>query len=58
MRKPLGQAFGRISLQLAVGDMREAIAFGPDQAPAGRSKAWVKAEDDQASLSKSASLIS
>ena len=58
MRKTLRQAFGCVGFQLAVGEMREAISVGSDQTPAGRSKAGVKAEDDQASLSRSASLIS
>jgi hypothetical protein len=45
----------RVGLQLAVGNMAEAVAIGFDQPPAGRAEAGVEAEDPQASLSSSSS---
>ena len=62
LRRKVGKAsrerFSSVSLELAVGDMRQPVALGADQAPTGRTEPWVEAEDDQASFSKSASLIS
>ena len=45
----------RVRLDLAVGDMRQAVAFSLDQPPAGRAEAGVEAEDLQASFSSSSS---
>ena len=58
MGKALGQAFGRVGLQLSVGDVRDAVSFGLDQSPARRPEPGVEAQYDQASFSSSASLIS
>jgi hypothetical protein len=54
-RKPARKRSGGISLDLPVRDMREPIALGFDQAPAGRSESGVEAEYLQAILSSSSS---
>jgi hypothetical protein len=45
MREPLGQCRLCIGLELAIGDMAQAVAVGADQAPARGAKPGVKAED-------------
>ena len=54
-RQALRQRRQRIGLDLAVGDVGEAVALGLDQAPAGRAEAGIEAEDLQASFSSSSS---
>ena len=54
-REALGKRRPGIGLDLAVGDMREAIAISFDQAPAGRAEAGIEAENPQASFSSSSS---
>ena len=54
----LGERRGGAGLHLAVGEVRQAIALGADQPPAGRAEAGVEAEDDQASRSMTSSLTS
>jgi hypothetical protein len=53
--EPAGQRSRRVRLDLAVGEVRQAVAFSLDQPPAGGSEAWVEAEDFQASFSSSSS---
>jgi len=53
--QPARQRYRTIGLDLAVGDVGEAVAFSLDQPPAGGSKARVEAEDLQASRSSSSS---
>jgi len=56
VRKAFGQRLGRVGFELAIGEVRKAITIGADDAPAGRSKARVEAEDQrQASFSSSSS---
>src|SRR4030095_6680971 len=50
-----GELFAWIGLQLPVGDMAQAVAFGGNDSPTGRSQAGIKTEDDQASFSSSSS---
>jgi len=45
VRQALGQWLGSIGFELPVGKVRETIALGADDAPAGRSKARIEAED-------------
>ena len=56
------EAFGKgrlgVGLDVAIGDVAEAIALGADQAPAGRAQAGIETEDDQPSFSSSSSAIS
>lgn len=49
------QGSGRVGLDLAVGDVTEAVAVRFDQAPAGGAKARIETEDLQASFSSSSS---
>ena len=56
--KAAGEAFLRVGLELAVGEMGQAVALGADQAPAGRRQGRVKAKDDQPSRSMTSSLTS
>jgi hypothetical protein len=59
VREPPGQRFGRVRPELSIGDMAQTVALGSDEAPAGRAKAGIEAEDeDQPSFSSSASEIS
>ncbi len=53
--KPVGQSLLGVGSHLAVGEMTEAIAFGPDQAPTGAAEARVKADDDQLRRSRTSS---
>jgi len=53
--EPARQRRMGIGLDLAVGDVRQAIALSLDQAPAGRSEPRIEAEDLQASFSSSSS---
>jgi hypothetical protein len=46
---------GCVSLDLAIGDMREAVAVGFDQPPAGGAEARVEAENLQVRRSNSSS---
>lgn len=55
MGKTAGKLFAGVGLQLAVGDMAQAVALGRNDAPAGRAQAGVKTENDQASFSSSSS---
>jgi len=55
MGEALRQFLAGVGLQLAVGDMAEAIALGRNDAPAGRAQAGVEAKDDQANFSSSSS---
>jgi hypothetical protein len=56
VRQALGQRFGRVGLELAVGEMRQAIAVGADDPPAGGAQPGIKAENQrQASFSSSSS---
>ena len=54
----LGEQFLGIGLEMAVGEMGQAIALGADQAPAGGAEAGVEAEDDQPSFSITSSGMS
>jgi hypothetical protein len=58
MREAGGQRFLAVSLELAVGDVAEAISVRFDQSPAGRAQSGIETEDDQASLSSSSSEMS
>ena len=49
--QPFGKRSLRVGCDLAIGDMAQPVALGPDDAPAGRAKAGIEAEDDQASFS-------
>ena len=49
--QPLGQRHFGIGLDLAIGDVAEAIALRRDDAPASRAEAGIEAEDDQPSFS-------
>jgi hypothetical protein len=51
----LGQFLTSVGLQLAVGDVNQAIAFSRDDAPAGCAQPRVEAENYQASFSSSSS---
>ena len=53
--KPARQRRSGVGPDLAVGDVREAIAVSLDQAPAGGAEAGIEAEDLQASRSSSSS---
>jgi hypothetical protein len=57
-----GQSPGQVrtcrSLDLAIGDVGEAIALGADDPPPAGRQRGIKAEDDQARLSATSSLIS
>ena len=53
--EPLGQRRGASGLEVAVGEVRQAVRLGSDQAPAGRAEPRVEAEDFQASFSSSSS---
>nr|GFD52020.1 hypothetical protein [Tanacetum cinerariifolium] len=46
VRQPPRQGHRRIGLDLAVGDMAQPVAVGPDDAPAGGAEPRVEAEDD------------
>ena len=50
-----GQRRRGIGLDLAVGDMRQAVALGLDQPPAGGAESGIEAEDPQPSFSSSSS---
>lgn len=54
-QQALGQRCLAVGAQLTVGQVRQPVALGADQAPAGGAKAGVKAEDDQPSFSITAS---
>jgi hypothetical protein len=62
LRGQLGEALrervGRPGLDLAVGDVRQAVAVGPDQPPASAGERRVQAEDDQPNRSITSSEIS
>jgi hypothetical protein len=63
LRGEVGEAhrkrFASGCFQLPIGDVRQAIALGANEAPAGRAKSRVEAEDQcQPSFSSSSSLIS
>jgi hypothetical protein len=47
----LGQGSSRVGADLAVRDVRQAIAFGGDQAPTGCAKAGIEPDEDQPSFS-------
>ena len=55
VRQALGQRLGAVGLELAVGDVAEAIALGADQAPAGGPEPRIEAEDRGVSPSFSSS---
>ena len=55
VREPLAERRGGGGPELAVGDVAEPVAFGADQAPAGRAEAGVETQDDQPSFSSSSS---
>ena len=61
-RREMGEAPGErvlgVGLQLAVGKVGEAVAFGADQAVAGGRQRRVEAEDDQPNFSITSSLTS
>jgi hypothetical protein len=61
-RREVGEARGErrlgVGLELAVGEVSQAIALGADQSVAGRGEGRVKAEDDQPSFSITSSLTS
>ena len=58
MRQPRGQCRLGIRGDPPVGYVREAIALGEDDAPAGRPEPRIEAEDDQANFSITSSEIS
>ena len=49
------QGFRDVGLELAVGEVGQAVAIGADQPPAGRAEPRVEAEDLQPSFSSSSS---
>jgi hypothetical protein len=53
--QPARQDRRSVGLDLAVGDVRQPVAVGFDQAPAGGAEPGVEAEDFQASRSSSSS---
>jgi hypothetical protein len=53
--KPARKRRGGVGLDLPVADMRQPVAFSLDEPPAGRAKAGIEPEDDQASFSSSSS---
>jgi hypothetical protein len=55
VRETFGQGFSRVGFQLTVGEVRQAVAIGADQSPAGRAEPGIEAEDDQPSFSSSSS---
>jgi hypothetical protein len=57
-RQPGRQRQVRLGPDLAVGKVRQAVTFGPDDPPTGRGQGRIEAEDDQASFSITSSLIS
>jgi len=58
VRQALGKQFLRVGLELAVGEMRQAVPLGADKSPAGRAEAGVETEDDQPSFSRTSSGMS
>ncbi len=54
LRREVGQALGKqfpgVGLQLAVGEMRQAVAVGADQPPAGGAEPRIEPEDQHHSL--------
>jgi hypothetical protein len=55
MGKALWERLRAVSLQLAIGNVLEAITLGFDQPPAGRAQPGVETENPQASFSSSSS---
>jgi hypothetical protein len=54
----VGQLVDSAGLDLAICEVGQAVALGPDDSPAGRGERGVEAEDNQPSRSITASLIS
>src|SRR5690242_10177854 len=51
MRQAARQWRGAIGLELAIGEMRQAVALGTDQPPAGRAEPGIEAEDQHKDIS-------
>ena len=54
-KQAIGERLLGIGSDLAVGEMAQPVAFGPDQAPTGASEARIEADDDQPSRSRTSS---
>ena len=57
LRQPTGERVGGTGLDLAVGEVGDAVAFRANNAPPGRGQGGVQAQDDQPSRSATSSGI-